>query len=240
MTAPPLSGDRLDRSGDTPIVDWLLALALVAVAGTYVRAVFFTPPELLQGVAQKILYLHVPAWIAAYLAFYLTMLMSVTYLWLRDSRMDRLAEASGEVALVFTTVALIAGSLWAKPIWGAWWTWDVRLTSALFLWFLGIGYNVVRTTFDDESMRARYSAVLSIMAGLLIPFVHLSVYLFRHQHPDPMILTPPGSGSPLPPEMNHTLLLAMASFTLLCIALIRARYTLGAQREALAALEGRA
>jgi len=203
--------------------------AATAVAITFVRAIFFTPLEATQGPAQKILYLHAPAAWGAVLAFGLVGLASVLYLWLREDRLDRIAESSAEVGLMFTTVVLVTGPLWGKPVWGTWWTWDARLTLTLFLWFIYLAYVVLRGAVDDRSMRARYSAVLGILGALLIPFIHLSVYLFRTLHPQPILMKP---GAPsLPSEMLATLLLAFGSFTLLYVALLRARYRYAVERD---------
>ena len=112
--------------------DWLLAVAVVAVAAVLARAIWFTPTEALQGEAQKIFYIHVPsAVMGLYLACPLVAIGGAMYLWLRDERLDRLAESSAEVALIFLSIVLITGPLWGKPIWGTWWTWDARLTSTL-------------------------------------------------------------------------------------------------------------
>lgn len=207
----------------------LSVAAIVAVVITYVRAMFFTPLEAIQGPAQKILYLHAPAAWVAFMAFGLVALAGGLYLWLREDRLDRIAEASAEVGVVFTTVVLVTGPIWAKPIWGAWWTWDARLTLTLFLWFIYVAYMVLRGAVEDRSMRARYSAVLGILGALLIPFIHLSVYLFRTLHPLPILLKP--SAPSLPGEMLTTLLLSFASFTLLYVALLRARYRFAVERD---------
>jgi heme exporter protein C len=203
--------------------------AVAAVLVTFVRAIFFTPLEATQGPAQKILYVHAPAAWVAFMAFGLVGLTSVLYLWLKEDRLDRVAESSAEVGVVFTTVVLITGPLWGKPIWGAYWTWDARLTLTLFLWFVYVAYIVLRGAIDDRAMRARYSAVLGILGSLLIPFIHLSVYLFRTLHPMPILMKP--SAPSLPGEMLTTLLLAFGSFTLLYVALLRARYRFAVERD---------
>ena len=214
----------------------LLALAILAVLGAFVRIVFFTPFEAAQGAAQKIYYIHLPAALSAYLALTVCALMSVVYLWLRDERSDRLAESAGEVALLFTTVVLTTGPIWGKPVWGAWWTWDARLTLTLFLWFVTAAYLVLRGAVDDPTMRARYSAVLAALAVLLIPFIHLSVYLFRTLHPRPILLKPDRPS--LPSEMLVTLLISLAAFLFFCAALIRARFKLALMRDAAASAAG--
>jgi heme exporter protein C len=207
----------------------LSVAAAIGLVVTYVRAIFFTPAEAIQGPAQKIFYVHAPSAWVAFLAFGLVGLTSVLYLWLREARLDRVAEASAEVGVVFTTVVLITGPLWGKPVWGTYWTWDARLTLTLFLWFIYVAYLVLRGAVDDPDMRARYSAVLGILGALLVPFIHLSVYLFRTLHPRPIVMKP--SAPSLPGEMLTTLLIAFAAFTLLYVALLRARYRLAVVRD---------
>jgi heme exporter protein C len=219
-----------------PVFDWLMAVAVLAVAGAYARIVYFTPPDATLGLAQKIYYVHVPAAIAGYMAVSLTALMSLVYLWLHDERADRLADASAEVGLLFLTVVLTSGPIWAHSSWGTWWSWgDMRLTLTLFLWFIVAGYLVMRGAIEDHGMRARYAAVLGILGALLIPFIHLSVYLFRTLHPMPIVLKP--SEPSLPSDMLKTFLIATLAFALFCVALIRARYRYGLARDLLARLE---
>ena len=219
-----------------PPLDGAFALAVAGVLATMVRIFGFTPYEATQGPAQKIFYIHVPAAMSAYLAFIVAAIMSILYLWLKDERADRLAESGGEVALVFTSAVLITGPFWGKPVWGVWWTWDARLTLTLFLWFIAAAYTVLRGAIDDPAMRARYSAVLAVLAALLIPFIHLSVYLFRTAHPMPIVLKPERPS--LPGEMLTTFIIANVAFLFFCAMLMRARYRLAVLR--VAASEGAA
>lgn len=200
----------------------LTALALAAAAGVAVLALAFTPVELRQGEAQKIFYIHVPAAWSAMLAFSLVGIVSALYLWLQDRRLDLFAAASAEVGIAFSLVMLTTGPIWAKPIWGTWWTWDARLTLTLFLFFIFVGYLALRAAVHDPAERARFSAVVGILGMLLVPFVHLSVYLFRTLHPQPVVLKP--SAPSLPPEMLRTLLAGVATFTLLYIGFVTLRY----------------
>jgi heme exporter protein C len=217
----------------------LSPLAAAAVVGAVIRAAYFTPLEAKQGAAQKIFYIHVPAAWVAFLAFFLVAVASGVYLWLRDHRLDQFAESSAEVGVVFTTVVLITGPLWAKPVWGTWWAWwDVRLVSTLFLWFIYVSYIVLRGAIESPGLRARYSAVLGILGALLIPFIHLSVYLFSTMHPMPIVGKP--SKPSLPVEMLLTLFLSLAAFTLLYFAFLRSRYRYAVERDALAARESHA
>ncbi len=211
-------------------VDVLLFVAFAAVAATFVRAIAFTPVEARQGAAQKILYVHATsAFIALYVAFGLLAVASGLYLWLRDEKLDRVAESAAEVGLAFTSVVLVTGPLWGKPIWGTWWTWDARLTATLFLWFIILSYLVLRGAVDDREARARYSAVIGLLAVVLVPFIHLSVYLFRTLHPMPIVLKP--SAPSMPAEMQKTFFMGFAAFLLLFVALMRARYRLATLRD---------
>jgi heme exporter protein C len=217
--------------------DLLLGAAVLAVAGAVVHAAYFTPVEAIQGPAQKIFYVHVPsAIVALYLGFGLLAVTSGLYLWLRDERVDRMAESAAEVGLVFMTVVLLTGPLWGKPIWGTYWTWDARLTLTLFTWLIVLGYLTLRSAIDDREQRARFSAVLGILAGLLVPFIHLSTTMFRTLHPQPILLKP--SAPSMPPEMVRTWMYAQVAFVLLFVALVRSRYRYGVERDLLAQLRG--
>ncbi|HEV8123215.1 MAG TPA: cytochrome c biogenesis protein CcsA [Gemmatimonadales bacterium] len=200
------------------------AIALLLLAGVYVMALKYTPVEIRQGLAQKIFYLHAPAAWSALLAFGLVGLISVLYLWLQDPRLDLFAASSVEVGLAFCLVMLTTGPIWAKPIWGTWWTWDPRLTLTLLLFFIFLGYLALRSALNDRSERARFSAVIGIMGLLLVPFIHISVYLFRTMHPMPILMKP--SKPSLPPEMLKTLLFSFGVATLLYIGFVMVRYGL--------------
>ena len=232
----PIAGDSVaPHRSVKKDAGWITVAALV-IAAVYARVIFFTPTEATQGLAQKIYYLHLPAALNAYIAFIVVAVTSVVYLWLRDPRADRVAESSAEVGLLFTTVVLTTGPIWGKPIWGTWWTWDARLTLTLFLWFIYAGYLVLRGAITEPEMRARYSAVLGILGALLIPFIHMSVYLFRTLHPMPIVLKPERPS--LPGDMLATLLFSFAAFVLVYLALLRARYRYAEERDMLAALDG--
>jgi heme exporter protein C len=225
MTPTLASAERTLRFGYA-----LTVLGLLAVSAVYVLAICFTPVEVRQGAAQKIFYVHAPSAWSALLAFSMVGLSGGLYLWLRDPRLDIFAEASAEVGLVFSAMMLTTGPLWGKPIWGTWWQWEPRLTLTLLLVFLFIGYRALRNAISDPSERARYSAIVGVLGLLLVPFVHLSVYLFRTIHPQPILLKP--SAPSLPPEMLRPLLFSLAVFTILYAGFVTARYGLGLMREA--------
>lgn len=204
---------------------WVTVFALLLLGGIYVRALAFTPIEAHQGLAQKIYYVHVPSAWSAMLAMGLLGVASILFLFLKDQRYDRFAAASAEVGTAFSLVMLTTGPLWAKPIWGTWWTWDARLTLTLMMFFMFVGYLVLRGAVSEPGLRARYSAVLGICGLVLLPFIHLSVYLFRTLHPAPIVLKP--SAPSAPPAMVITLLSSFAVFTLLYIGFVMQRYAIG-------------
>jgi len=211
---------------------WVFA-ALVLMAAVFVRALVFTPVEATQGAAQKIFYIHVPSAWVAFMAFGVVGVCSILFLILKDPRLDRLAASSAEVGLVFVTAVLISGPMWGRPIWGAWWVWDARLTSTLFLWFIYFGYLVLRGAVQEPGQRARFCAVLGILGAMLVPFIHITVYLFRTQHPLPVVLNT--SGPQLPGVMLATLMFSLSVFTLFYAALVWQRYGQAALAEARAA-----
>jgi heme exporter protein C len=155
---------------------------------------------------------------------------SILFLLMRDFRYDRFAAASAEVGTAFSLVMLTTGPIWAKPIWGTWWTWDARLTLTLFLFFLFVGYLLLRSAVLDVSLRARYSAVLGICGLVLLPFIHLSVYLFRTLHPQPIVLKP--SSPSLPESMLVTLLASFVVFTLLYVGFVMQVYGVATAQDA--------
>jgi heme exporter protein C len=197
--------------------------AMLLLPAVFIRALAFTPAEATQGEAQKIFYIHAPSAWVAFLAFGVVGICSVLYLVLKEPRLDRLAASSAEVGVIFTTAVLVTGPIWGRAIWGAWWTWDARLTSTLFLWFIYFGYQVLRSAVHEPGQRARFSAVLGILGALLVPFIHISVNLFRTLHPKPVVLKP--EGPTLPGGMLATLLFAFVAFTIIYAAMLWQRYS---------------
>lgn len=214
---------------------------LVALAGTALVVVqlwliwFWVPTEALQGVVQRIFYLHVPSAWVAFMAFFIVALCSAMYLWLRDDRFDRAAVSAGEGGLIFTTIVLVTGPLWGKVAWGAWWVWDARLTLTLLLWFIYVGYFMVRSATDDPERGKRFAAVVGIVGAVDIPLIHLSVLWFRTQHPQPVVLRV--DGPTLDPAMGVVLAVGFLAFTLLFFGLLTLRYRLETAARQLAHLE---
>ncbi len=207
----------MDRGG-TPA---LSGLTMVAMLAAMYAALLYAPTERVQGHVQRIFYVHVPLAWNAYLAFFVVFVASIVYLWKRSAWWDALARASAEIGLVFTTLVLITGSLWARPIWGTWWSWDARLTTTLILWFIYVGYLMLRSSVADEARAARYSAVLGIIGFVDVPIIHQSVVWWRTLHPEPVVLA--AGGPAMPPSMLVVLGVSLLAFTVLYAFLTRLR-----------------
>ena len=204
-----MNGNHALRNG----IFWGLGLALM-VAALYMVFIY-VPTEKTTGVVQRIFYFHVPvAWVS-FLAFFVTFVASILYLWKRANKWDAIACASAEIGVIFTTLILITGPIWAKPAWGIWWTWDARLTTSLVLWLIYIGYLLVRSLTNDSSRGARYSAVIGIVGFIDVPIVFFTVNLWRTQHPTTIIFE-----GGLETSMLITLLVCLAAFTVLYVILI--------------------
>jgi heme exporter protein C len=198
------------------------ALAASTLVWAFWMIFFYAPTERTMGVVQRIFYVHVPSAWVAFLAFGIVALCSAGYLWLRDARLDAIAVSAAELGLVFTTIVLITGPLWGKIAWGAWWVWEPRLTLTLLLWFIYVGYFMLRNATENPERGKRFAAVLGIVGAVDIPLIHVSVNWFRSQHPQPVILRPEGPSAA--PEIVQTLLVSLLGFTLLFFSLLMARY----------------
>lgn len=217
-----------------PWIGWL-AVGLMVV--TFGLVFWWVPLEAVQGYPQKIFYIHVPsAWIM-YAAFSVVFVASIMYLWQRTRLWDVFARCAAEIGFLFNTLALATGMMWGKPIWGAYWTWDARLTSTLILWFIYGGYLLLRAFARPGADVARIAAIVGIIGFLDVPIIHLSVLWWRTLHPEPvvMILDDPGGG--LPVSMLVTLLVSLAAFSLVFLYLFIQRVWQERTAENLALLE---
>ena len=188
-------------------------VTLVGLAAGLVMGFAIAPREATQGNVQRIMYLHVPSVWVAYLAFAVVLVASIVYLVRRAEAADRLAHASAEVGVLFTGLTIATGSIWGKPTWGTWWTWDARLTTVSILFVMYLGYLLLRGMIEDRERGARFAAVLGIVAAFNIPLVHFSVYWWRTLHQPPSLVKP-GPGT-MPGIIVTALLVNFAAFTLL-------------------------
>jgi heme exporter protein C len=197
-----------------------LLAALIVYAGY--AALYIAPDESTMHEVQRIFYFHVPSWITSFTAFSVVFLANIAYLLTRRHRWDCLGVAAAEVGVACCTIGLITGPLWARPVWGIWWTWDARLTTTFILWLLYISYLLLRGLLEDPQRRAALSAVFGIFAFLDVPLVYLSNRLWRTQHPQPVILG--GQGSGLDPTMAKVLLLCVIAIFGVMIPILLDRY----------------
>lgn len=205
----------------------LLGVALVLLL--LWEVFFWVNTESTMGVIQRVFYVHVPAMWTAFFAFGLAALASGVYLWLGDERADWTAVAAAEGGILFTTAGLISGSLWGKIAWGTLWTWEPRLTSTLLLWFIYLGYFVVRRATENPERARRFAAVVAIVGALDIPIIHVSVLWFRSLHPQPVVLNTQTPMN-LDRDMGLTLMTGLTAFTLLFLGLLALRYGLERNR----------
>ena len=158
------------------------ALALVAIAVGLYWGLVIAPPDAYQGQVQRIMYLHLPSILTAYLSYFLVFIGSGMYLWKREKRDDILAHSAAELGVLFTALTIIEGSIWGRPTWGVYWTWDARLTSSLLLFLMYVGYLVVRRLPADMEVRNRRAAFVALLAFIDVPIVYFSVEWWRSLH----------------------------------------------------------
>ena len=192
----------------------LLGLGLALMIAALYMVFVYVPTEKHTGIVQRIFYFHVPLAWSSFLAFFVTFVFSILYLWQRATKWDTIAHASAEVGVVFTTLVLITGPIWAKSVWGVWWTWDARLTTSLVLWLTYIAYLLVRSYVTEPARGARFGAVIGIVGFIDVPIVFLTVNLWRTQHPTTIIFE-----GGLTTPMLMTLLVCVAAFTVLYVLL---------------------
>lgn len=213
------------------VVDGLL---FVTMAVAMALIFFYAPIEREMGIVQKIFYVHVPLAWNAFLGFAMVFFFSFRYLATRDPKWDQRALSAAEVGVVFTTLVLVTGPIWAKPVWGIWWTWDARLTLTLVLWLIYVGYLMLRRYIDSPERRSVLAAVVGITGFIDVPLVYFAIRWWRTQHPQPVIAG--GEGSGLDPRMALTLWVCVAAFTLLFLALFGRRLQIEKHRAKLEAM----
>ncbi|HET6373440.1 MAG TPA: cytochrome c biogenesis protein CcsA [Candidatus Polarisedimenticolia bacterium] len=214
-----------------------LPVATVALAiATLYGAFFYAAREKVMGDVQRIFYFHAPAGIVCFLAFFVTFVAGIGYLATRKPIWDIVGHASAEVGLLFCSIVLMTGPLWARPIWGTYWTWEARLTTTLILWLIYIGYLLVRRYTDNSEQRARFAAVVGIVGFLDVPIVYWSVSWWRGHHP--LVLKVSGGGG-LEPSMKTVFGMGVVTYLVLYATLLAVRIPLGRAQEELNVLRER-
>jgi len=208
------------------IILGLISLALLVWG--YYMAMYGAPTEQTMGAVQRIFYYHVPSAWTAFLCFFANFIASIVYLVKRSKGADAFAVASAEVGIVFCTVVLVTGPIWARPVWGIWWTWDARLTTTLILWLIYVSYLFLRR-FSSGGQTAVLAAALAIFGFIDVPIVYLSIRFFRTQHPQPVIGG--GEGSGLDPVMWKAVLVNWLAFMVFGSLVLAMRYHLERLRQ---------
>jgi heme exporter protein C len=226
----------MKRSGQ----DWL-GIALAALSGaaivTALTMVFvYAPREATMGDVQRIFYFHVSSAWVGFLAFFVTFLAGIGYLTRRERRWDIVAVSSVEIGLTFITMTVITGSLWARPAWGTYWTWEPRLTISAVQLLIYVSYVMLRAAIESPERRARFAAVYGIVALVTVPLSWFAIRWWRTIHPD--VLTS-GEGMALTSRMVQTLLFSVGAFTLLYVTLLRQRIRLEQATDVLLHLRAR-
>jgi heme exporter protein C len=221
------------------VAEHVLPFAATAAMLAALGCVFlYAPNERMQGAVQRIFYFHVNCAWSAFLGFFVAAGASAWYLWRGGETADQLAQAAVQVGMLFCTMVLVTGPIWARPIWGTWWTWDPRLTMTVILWTIFAVYLVLRSMGRDDAEIARYGAVLALVGVLDIPLIMVSVRLWRGMHPS-VISAPRGQGGLEDPRMVVTLLVALAAFVLLFLWLLWRRFETLRLRDAIRRVEDR-
>jgi heme exporter protein C len=201
-----------------PILGVLTAILLSYALYT---ALVGAPTEQTMGDVQRIFYYHVPSAWTAFILFTINFGASIVYLAWRNPKADIVALVSAEVGVVFCTIVLVTGPIWARPVWGIWWTWDMRLTSTLVLWLIYLSYLVLRR-FSASGQTPLLAAALAVLGALCVPFVYFSIWFFRTQHPQPVM----GGGGSIDPRMLHALLINWLAFSCFAFLVCWSRYRL--------------
>lgn len=205
-------------------------LAFLPIMGAFALIFFYAKPDASQGIVQKIFYIHVASAFTMYAGFLASFLAALLFLTTRKRLWDEVSVSAVEVGFLFSTIVVTTGPVWAKPTWGAWWTWDPRLTTTLLLWLLYGAYLVLRGYLQDSSKKETICAVVATIAALNIPLVHFSVRLWRGMHP--VVIT--GKGGGIPFSMKFTLLSTLFATLCLFAFLFSERFRLERDRNRLA------
>ncbi len=208
------------------------ALALILIVTGLYWGLVEAPPDARQGETQRIMYLHIPSILVAYLSFFIVFVGSCLYLWKGERRDDNLAHAAAEIGVLFTALTIVEGAIWGKPTWGVWWTWDARLTLTAVLLLIFTGYLLLRSLIEDQRRAAVSGAILGIIGFLDIPLIHMSVYWWRTLHQPPSILRPDKAPwDNIDPAMLWPLGINFVAFLLLFFYLLSLRIHLGDVKE---------
>ncbi|HEU0020386.1 MAG TPA: cytochrome c biogenesis protein CcsA [Dehalococcoidia bacterium] len=218
-TADPVRRPRLS------LTDLLVVLGAALMLADVYLIFMVAPTDSVLGDVQRIFYFHVPMALTSFLAFSVVFVASILYLVQRHQRWDRLAHAAAETGVVYVTLALLTGIIWARPVWGTWWQWEPRLTTTLILWLIYVAYLMIRAYAPNRTQGARYAAVVGIVGFVDVPIVYYSVQWWRSIHPS-AVVGPLAEAGALEPVMLGILLFSCLTFLVLYLYLVVERTAL--------------
>lgn len=206
----------------------LWAVTTVLMFGAIYMVFVYAPDERVMGAVQRVFYFHVPIAMMTFLSVFVLLAGSVGYLWTRKPAWDHLSRAATDTGVVFCSLVLLTGPIWARPAWGVWWTWEARLTTTLLLWLLLVACLMVRSYAQNRDLGARLAAIVGIVAAIDVPIIYKAVDWWRGQHP---VLFKPGQGPALAPAMQATFQYCIFVFLVFFCLLLALRYRVAAIEE---------
>jgi len=207
----------------------IVTAALMAI--TLWMIFLWVPTEANLGVSQRIFYIHVPTGWLGMLSIVIVAIATALYLKTRDQKWDALAYSAAEFGVIFATIIIVTGAVWAKPIWGVWWTWDAKLTTTLILWFIYVSYLMMRAYGPKGSQGLRYCSVLALIGAIDAPIIYLTTIWWRTAHPE-LVIGPLVESGGLDSRMQVAFLVSVVTFTLMFAYLLWERYSLRRQEDA--------
>lgn len=220
--------------------DVLFGVSAILMAITLYLIFFWVPTEQNLGISQRIFYFHVPlAWLGM-ISIVVVAIASFLHLITGKERWDSLAYSTAELGVIFATLILVTGAVWAKPVWGVWWTWDAKLTTTLVLWFIYVGYLMIRAYAPKGSQGQRYASVVALLGAIDAPIIYLASVWWRTAHPDLNVGPLAESDNTLAARIGITLLVSTITFTVLHVYLLIERYSLRRSEVALDELHQKA
>lgn len=207
---------------------FLLGITFITIEAALYYIFILSPVEATMGVIQKIFYFHVASAWLSFFAFFVVFISSIIFLWKKEKIWDIIARSSAEIGLVFCTIVLLTGPIWARPIWNAWWSWDARLTTTLILWLIYVAYLFIRPFTENEIKGAKAAAVFGIIGFIDVPIVYMSIHWWRTIHPQAVIGGKEGS---LDPVMLKALIVSIIGFTFLYFLIIMLNISISLVKE---------
>ena len=192
----------------------------------------WVPTEQNLGISQRIFYFHVPLGWIGMVSIFVVGIASVIHLSTRNDKWDSIAYSAAELGLIFATLILVTGAIWAKPVWGVWWTWDPKLTTTLILWFIYVGYLMVRAYAPKGSRGRRYASVVALLGALDAPLIYMASIWWRTAHPD-LNIGPLADSGGLDSSMRLTFWIAFIAFTVFYIYILVERIAMRRAEDAL-------